>query len=115
MWQNIDLSQELSKWIDRGIVKFQLSAWLGGWAEQDDNAQVTVTFFDRRKHPLGYSAKIGPIYASDRNGITSLIFRNINGNVPIGTRSALILVNFSHSSQAWNDASIDNLSFELFV
>ena len=115
MWQTIDLSQGFSQWIDQKVVKFRLSAWLGGWSEQNDHGQLSVTFLNQTKHQMGQPVKIEPVTAEDRNYTTSMIFRQVDGIVPVGTRLAIILVKLNHISEIWNDASVDNISFKLFL
>ena len=115
MWQTIDLSTGLSPWIDRNIVKYRLSAWLGGWLGQNDHAKLLVTFSNRTKHPISPPSQIDPVLARDRNFTTSMIYRQINGTVPIYTRFATILVELTHDSMVWNDACVDNISLELFL
>src|SRR5258706_7684703 len=55
MLQHVDLSGAAST-IDRGDVVFALSGWLGGWANQNDPAAVTVTFHNQIGVTLGSAA-----------------------------------------------------------
>lgn len=116
MWQTIDLSDRFSPWIDRKTVKYRLSAWLGGWESQNDHAQLSVTFLNRTKHRISPPSEIASVFARDRDFITSMVFRQVNGTVPVHTRYATILVELTHDrNMVWNDASVDNISFELFL
>jgi hypothetical protein len=63
-YQDIDLSSTASS-IDTGDVTYGLSAWLGGYADQDDNAQITVQFRSWTGTVLG-SALVGPVLEADR-------------------------------------------------
>jgi len=48
MWQTIDLNNYVdSGLIDTHTVKFNLSAWMGGYLVQDDNARVSLSFIDQ--------------------------------------------------------------------
>lgn len=57
---------------DAGGFPFVLSGWFGGYASQNDNAQLTATFRSAGGAALGTSA-VGPVLAADR-GSDSLSF-----------------------------------------
>jgi hypothetical protein len=101
--------------IDNKTVKFGLSGWLGGWAEQNDNARVSVTFFNQTNQVVGLPTTIRPVYAAYRNLTTSLLFRQANGSVPVGTRSAKVFVLFTRDDQRSNDGAADNIALELYL
>ena len=47
MRRTIDLSGYMDSFlIDNQLVRFNLSAWLGGYGDQDDRAKVTLFFYD---------------------------------------------------------------------
>lgn len=98
--------------IDFRIQKYNLSGYLGGFANQADNARVTATFRDAANNPIG-SAVIGPVTPADRNGVTSLLSRSASGILPIGTRSVKIALLFTRFEGTFNDGYADNLSFTL--
>ncbi|CAF4114357.1 unnamed protein product, partial [Rotaria sp. Silwood1] len=115
MWQMINLTAAVSfTLIDNQIVWFNVSAWMGGWNEQDDKAVLQLTFLDQANQQVGTNTTIGPVLAIDRGYKTSLLFRSANGMVPIGSRSAIVLVTFTHINQNWNDGSIDNIALFLY-
>ena len=115
MWQTVNLTNALDPLlIDNQTIKFNLSAWLGGWQNQDDNARATIIFFDQTNQMVGNSTTIGPVLAVDRNNITSLIFRQTNGFVPTGTRSFSVIVTLTRVVVTDNDAVVDNIAVTLF-
>jgi hypothetical protein len=62
MWQTINLTNFAdSPLIDTQVVKFNLSAWLGGYDIQDDNAMVSITFRNQTNHVLVNGITIGPV------------------------------------------------------
>ena len=116
MWQNIDLSSLVAPALaDSGKVHFDLSAWLGGWRDQDDHVLVTLSFFDERKEEITESIALLSVYADDRNYTTSLIYRESRGILPIGTRSLqvqAVIERFGAGSS--NDGYVDNISLMLY-
>ena len=109
--QTISVSQSASA-IDTGGVTYLLSGWLGGYAGQDDNAPLTVTFQNTSGLALG-SGTIGPVMASERSGATAFLLRSSNGIVPAGTRSVLVVLSLVRTSGTANDGYADNLSLVL--
>lgn len=96
--------------IDAGMVPYVLSAYLGGYFDQRDNATFRVTFQTAGMASLG-SVTLGPVTVADRGGVTGLFLRSTNGFIPVGTR----LIDFNLVLQgidgAQNDGYADNLSF----
>ncbi|HEX3641541.1 MAG TPA: hypothetical protein VHV10_09640, partial [Ktedonobacteraceae bacterium] len=78
--QTIDVSPAATA-IDDGKIPFTLSGYLGGYSDQDDNAVLTIQFQDAAHQQLG-KASIGPVMASDRQSLTSILQRSTNGTVP---------------------------------
>jgi hypothetical protein len=98
--------------IDGGKAGFQLSGWLGGWDDQEDNAVLTATFKGISGQVLG-SASVGPVSAEERHNQTGLLQRSANGVVPKGTRSVDLLLVLTREAGANNDGYADNLSLAL--
>lgn len=109
--QIVDLSSYATS-IDAGTQPFTLSAYLGGYDSQSDNAVVRVTFRGSGGGSLG-TATIGPVTASDRNNATSLLLRQATGNIPRNTRSIEILLTATRTDGSGNDGYADNISFAL--
>ncbi|UJR18317.1 hypothetical protein I4U23_005219 [Adineta vaga] len=114
MWQTRNITSFLHSSIDNQTVWFNFSAWIGGLDVQDDNGLVSLMFFDESNQIIGNITTIGPVLASDRASITSLVFRQANGLVPIGTRSFQVFVQFIRTTGTYSNGAIDNISFILY-
>ena len=110
-WQYIDLTAA-SAAIDTGGRTYTLSGWLGGWAAEDDQATLTVSFRNASGAPLG-TASIGPVLAAERNRVTSFLQKTRSGAMPSGARSVEILLEMKRVTGAENDGIADSLSFVL--
>ncbi len=98
--------------IDAGGVTATLSADLGGFATQDDQAAITATFLGSGSQQLG-SLTIGPVTAADRNNTTQLLPRSGSAAVPSGTRKIRVALTATKFAGAYNDAYADNISLTL--
>jgi Phosphoesterase family len=110
--QTVDLSLAASD-IDAGAVPYTLSGRLGGFLWDPSAAFVTVDFLDAAQSTLG-SGSLGPVTVLDRWLQTGLLERASTGTVPVGTRSARVVVTFSDWNPppgTYNNAYADNLSF----
>ena len=115
MWQKIDLDGRIDfTAVDAQSIKYNLSAWIGGYKTQEDSAIVTVTFFnsDNQIAVSNYTS-IGPVSAADRGSVSKLLYRQAGGRVPTGTRSILIFVTFNRGLGNVNNAYIDNIALYL--
>lgn len=109
--QSIDLSA-IAPGIDTAQVQYELSGYLGGYAQQADSARFTLTFLDGTGSILG-TATIGPVTVSDRGSATSLLFRSTAGSVPATTRSIMAVLTMTRAEGAFNDGYADDLSIVL--
>ena len=109
--QNVDVSTAATE-IDAGGVSATLSADLGGFATQTDNAAVTATFLGADGQQLG-TLTIGPVTATDRNNVTALLPRAGSATVPGNTRAIRVVITATKVEGAYNDAYIDNVSLSL--
>jgi uncharacterized repeat protein (TIGR01451 family)/fimbrial isopeptide formation D2 family protein len=109
--QLIDLSG-CSAQIDGGSQQFNLSGFLGGFATQNDSVRVSLTFRDGSGNPVG-TASVGPVLAVDRNNTTGMIASKSTGIVPVGARSANVLMQMTRAQGVYNDGYADNISFSL--
>jgi hypothetical protein len=98
--------------IDAGGVTATLSADLGGFATQDDQAALTATFLGSAGQQLG-NLTIGPVTAADRNNTTQLLPRTGSATVPSGTRTIRVVMTATKFAGAYNDAYTDNISLAL--
>lgn len=93
-------------------IAYSLTGWLGGWANQDDNALFYVQFLDEFDNEVG-SAALGPVTAQDRANQTGLQYRAAEGLMPIGTRKLSFWLSMERLVSGDNDGYADNLSFVL--
>jgi hypothetical protein len=91
-------------------MSYSLSGWLGGWADQGDNALFYVQFLDDFDTEIG-NAALGPVTPQDRNNQTGLQFRETDGFVPTGTRKLSFWLSMERLVSNDNDGYADNLSF----
>jgi hypothetical protein len=109
--QTIDLSSGAQA-IDAGGVTYTLGGWLGGYGNQDDNAQMTVTFLNAAGSALG-AGRIGPVTAASRHSTTGLFRRTATGSVPAHARAARVVITATRLEGTYNDGYSDDLSLAL--
>jgi hypothetical protein len=109
--QTVDVSASASA-IDGGTMRATLSALLGGWQGQGDEASVEAFFISSSQVALG-SIKIGPVTASDRGSRTILLPRSKARSVPPQTRSIRVIITAERSSGVYNDGYADNVALTL--
>ena len=108
MWQTLNLTDRLiAVLVAEQSLHFKLSAWLGGLREQDDNAQVTLSFFDAQNRSVGNNSTSGPVYAKDRNLVSLSVYRE-------GAGSLRVLVILTRTSETKNDGAVDNMSLTFY-
>jgi hypothetical protein len=110
--QTVDLSAAASD-IDAGTVPYELSGDLGGFTIDPSAASVTVDFLDANGVKLG-TGTINPVTVLDRWFLTGLLERERSGTIPVGTRSARVVVSLTDCNPVlgnYNNAYADNLSF----
>ena len=98
--------------IDASKVIYTLSGYLGGYADQDDNATLVATFRGAGGTSLG-KAMIGPVTAAQRGNKTGMLQRSTSGTVPAGTRSIGLVLTMTRTAGSDNDGSADNLALVL--
>lgn len=109
--QSLDIS-DLSVFIDAGALTADLSAWLGGWSTQNDQATVEAIFKDSGSSMLS-TLTIGPVTASDRSGATGFLFLSDSVIVPASSRNIDVVITSTRSAGTWNDGYADGLSLVL--
>ncbi|UJR24632.1 hypothetical protein I4U23_006006 [Adineta vaga] len=115
MWQINDMTISIDPiLIDNQTISFNFSAWIGGYLDQDDNAQISLTFLNQTNQNIGNTTILGPVLAIDRGQRTSLLYRQENGQVPIGSRSFKVLVTMTRFNGSYNDGDIDNIVLQLY-
>ncbi|MFC4956851.1 alkaline phosphatase family protein [Streptomyces mauvecolor] len=110
MSQTVDVSSAAAA-VDGGGVSYNLSGWLGGWTTYSGYAAVSLHFQDANGRPLGSTAKLPTVSASDRALATKFLARSTTGPVPAGTRSIQVEVQFLSTSH--ETGYVDNLSLTL--
>jgi hypothetical protein len=117
--QTIDLSNwgaDAFALIDASQVTFQFQGWLGGYAGQDDYAELTAVFQNAglQSPALGKATLTGPNNAV-RQGQTGLVFTSTTGVLSAGTRKIVVYMDFYRAagSGTYDDGMADNLSFTL--
>ncbi|UXY28911.1 alkaline phosphatase family protein [Streptomyces sp. HUAS TT20] len=110
MTQTVDVASAAGA-IDGGQVSYDLSGWLGGWTVYGGYVSVGLHFQDASGHPIGTTAKLPAVSASDRGLATKFLSRSTTGPVPAGTRSIQVEVQFLSTSN--ETGYLDNLSLTL--
>lgn len=106
--QTVDLNA-CSALIDSGSLKFDFSAYIGGYSTQGDSA-VVVADFRSAGSSLG-KLTLGPVTLSDRNNMSGLLLRQGALNtVPSGARSLVVTMTSNRTDGTGNDGYVDNLS-----
>lgn len=108
---------DLSSLIDAGQVRYDLSAWLGGFAEQDEHLRLSIRFLDARGRAIGQPALLDPVHVYHRRSESGFLLRERAGDVPAGTRSIRIEIeNIGiHTPPYVRDGYADNIALELSV
>jgi hypothetical protein len=109
--QTIDVSSGATM-VDAGLVRAELTGWLGGYDGQDDNAVLTATYQSGTSATLG-QLSIGPVLSADRTNLTSFLFRAATNAVPAGTRQIKLLLLMTRQAGSYNDGYADDLSLVL--
>lgn len=89
---------------------YELSGYLGGWAEQGDNALLYVSFLDVAGNEIGH-ASLGPVTPADRGNQTGLFLRTASGALPAQTSQLMFSLSMERLGGGDNDGYADNLSF----
>ena len=95
--------------ISSGRVSYVLSAWLGGYSDQPDNARLIVTFESTAGMALK-TTTIGPVTVGQRHDVSGLFFRQGTGKVPAGTQKIKVELVMTLLEGGDNDGLADNLS-----
>lgn len=105
--QEIDL-RRLRSAIGKGA-RYHLSAWIGGWKKQKDEAQVRIVFLDTDGKELGEDT-LGPVNAADRDSKNGMRQRQSEDQVPVGSRKVVVEMIFDkEKGGSVSDAAIDLL------
>lgn len=108
--QNVDVSSFAAQ-IDAGQINFVMSAYLGGFADQNDFAVFNVLFLDAGNGQIGVSPALSSPTAAARSLQTELVVESFSGTIPTGTRTVEFLLSMTRQQGLSNDGYADNLSF----
>lgn len=112
--QTLDLTAfaGLAAQINAGSVTFTLSAYLGGFSSQRDNAAFSATFLDSGGGTVG-SATLAPVTNDMRGDVTGMLQEFMTAIVPAGTSSVLFTLTMTRVDGSYNDGYADDLAFVL--
>lgn len=99
--------------IANGTLLLEASAWLGGHSNSLDTPQVDVVFLGANGLPLGLPTTLGPVTASMRAGLTTLLYLNQAVNVPLGAERFSVAVTLEEGTTFQNYAYADEISVVL--
>lgn len=89
--QRIDVSA-LAGLTASETVAYDLSAWLGGYTDQNEYLLLTAHFLDARGRPVAEPVGLGVVHVYDRSGETGFVHRQERGTLPAGTHTIQIVV-----------------------
>lgn len=98
--------------IDAGKRTATLSGFLGGYSSQADALAVSATFLSATGKTLGV-LRIGPVSATQRNNVTTLLQKSASKLVPKSTRWIQVKLTAARTSGSYNDGYADNLALTL--
>jgi hypothetical protein len=98
--------------VSSGKVGYNLSAWLGGYSSQGDDAALNVTFENATGVALS-TLSLGPVTEAQRAGKSEFLYRHKSGLVPAATTTISVVLVMTRSSGSDNDGLADNLSLVL--
>lgn len=109
--QTIDLSPSAAA-IDNGNVDALLSAYVGGYTTQQDNARVSYVFRDAGAATLA-TVTFGPVMNADRGMVAGFVPFTATQPLPAGTRDVVITITTQRFVAPANDGYVDNVSLIL--
>jgi hypothetical protein len=101
---------DLASIIDTGKGAYDLAAWLGGYATDQDNVLLSLDFLNQDGLSLGKTSITSPT-PEERNNTTGLLFKSAQGILPVGSRQVNVALNMNYVRGRVNDAYADKLSF----
>jgi len=96
--------------IDNNHTLYNLSAWLGGYYDEDDSMTASLTFLNDLFQTIGTQIILGPVLAIDRASTTKLLYREQTGLAPQNTRYLTVSLVAKRYSGSYCDAYADNIS-----
>jgi hypothetical protein len=109
--QTISLAAYASD-IDAGLDTYDFSAWIGGFEDQTDQANVSIEFESAGGTKLA-GAQLDRVTAAQRKNMTALLFRSKTGPVPEGAREAIVSIVDTRFDGEYSDGYADDISLVL--
>ena len=109
--QTINLAPSAAA-IDNGHVDASLSAYVGGFSNQRDNATVIYDFEDAAGTSLA-AVTFGPVLVTDRGSVSGFVPFSSTQLLPTGTRRVVITIKTQRFTAPANDGYVDNVSLIL--
>ncbi|MGH7179326.1 MAG: SdrD B-like domain-containing protein [Tepidisphaeraceae bacterium] len=111
VYQDVDLSS-ISDDIDAGRIRFNLSAYLGGYKAEADSMALQLHYFIANKFSFEF-ARIEGFSAADRSNQTGLYPVSVTAGLPKGTRSVRVFMIATKQFGRYADGFADNVSLKL--
>lgn len=111
--QDVVLPESVVADVDGGRVVYTLSAWLGGYEAQRDNATVTLVFLSAAGAVIGSPVTVGPVTANERKNVTAFLRRAETARVPARARTARVVITMLRTEGSSNDGYVDDVSLVL--
>jgi PKD repeat protein len=100
--------------IDNGVARANLSAYMGGYLNQEDFSYIRVTWRNSSLQTIGTTIDLRGPDASDRSNQTKMILKSAASLlVPAGARSGLITLGFTRIGGGNNNGYIDVINLNL--
>jgi hypothetical protein len=110
LWQEIDISS-LASDVDAGRIRYDLSAWMGGFGAERDRANIVLS--QEQSAGSGSSEGLAGPSPEERGNKTGLIERKMSGAVAPGTRRLRLNLYASREFGLVADGYADNISLKL--
>jgi hypothetical protein len=107
--QTINVSVAAAE-IDGGKASASLSALIGGYDGQEDQATVAATPLNSAGLGIAPATTLGPVTQADRAAVTNLLPRSTTFAVPSGTRAISVRITATRSAGSYNDGYVDNVN-----
>lgn len=105
---------DLAAQVNTGNLFANLSGYLGGYLNQNDNTTLSATFRNSGGLALG-TLTLGPVLPAARGNDTTLIQNVGSTPIPIGSVSADIVLTATPFDGSYNDGYADNIGFAIVV
>jgi CshA-type fibril repeat protein len=112
-YQDIDLTAAASA-IDNGVVVADLSAYLGGFTDQEDHGEVIFEFFNASNAVVD-TIVLPAVTKEDRESASGFLHRADTLTLDAGVRSARVTFSAVRSVAPVSDSYVDNISLQLFA